>query len=228
MLDWPKENYHESFNHISFAQFSLLDEIETETELYSRALASADWMFFIQFDPSLFRIPVILADAEKYYEAAREAKRLAMENASDEYFSGYLSHNAQIYSMLREIVESDTGGTIQYLAMQLGEEYPDIADSVNDEAAYILQLIDYIKINLDRRDEINGANEKLLRGKFVIIGRVDTGTTDYGANPFHAKYINVGTHAAALDTILNESFLIPLGIWHRVLFLMLFIPLFLF
>jgi adenylate cyclase len=58
------------------------------------------------------------------------------------------------------------------------------------------------------------------------LGRVDTGTTDYGANPFWGKYVNVGTHAVVLDTILSEAFIIPLGKWWHVLILMLFVPLF--
>ena len=29
MLDWPKENYFDKYTHLSFAKFSLLEEIET-------------------------------------------------------------------------------------------------------------------------------------------------------------------------------------------------------
>jgi adenylate cyclase len=65
-----------------------------------------------------------------------------------------------------------------------------------------------------------------VAGRFCILGRVDTGTTDYGTNPFWPKYVNVGTHGAALDTILSGSFILPVGVFWRVLFALLFIPLF--
>jgi adenylate cyclase len=69
-------------------------------------------------------------------------------------------------------------------------------------------------------------NNKMLRDKFCIIGRVDTGTTDYGANPFYGKYVNVGTHGVVLDTILSETFIFPVSAWMNVLFMLIFIPLF--
>ncbi|MDR3122866.1 MAG: CHASE2 domain-containing protein [Treponema sp.] len=57
-----------------------------------------------------------------------------------------------------------------------------------------------------------------LNGKWCVIGRVDTGTTDIGVNPFHGKYVNAGTHAVVLDTILSNSFITPLSIRWSVLF----------
>jgi adenylate cyclase len=65
----------------------------------------------------------------------------------------------------------------------------------------------------------------MLKGKWCIIGRVDTGTTDIGVNPFHGKYVNVGTHAVVLDTILSNSFITPLPLWWSVLFALLLVPL---
>jgi len=226
MLDWPKEDYFESYEHISFADFSLLDDMEAEMEFYTYALASADLIFFAQFDPSLVHVFSILNDLEELYEAKREAKNRAMEYTSDTYFSSYLSYRSRILSLLDELVSLDIDAKVTELAFWLGEEHPEFAEVVEDEAYYIAQLIDAIKINYNRCIELSESNDRMLRDKFVIIGRVDTGTTDYGANPFHGMYINVGTHAVVLDTILSENFIIPLGYWWRVLFLMVFVPLF--
>jgi adenylate cyclase len=225
-LDWPKEDYHDSYNHISFADFSLLDEIEAEIENYSRALLSADTVFFAQFDPSLSRVPIILSAAEKYFEESQKLKSVAMENASDNFFNAYLDYRNEAYSLLKEFISLDIDIKILQLASRLIEEYPENAETIEDEADYISQLTEIIKIDYSRRLEMIAENDKLLRGKFCIIGRVDTGTTDYGANPFYGKYINVGTHGVVLDTILSENFIIPLGIWWRVLFLLIFLPLF--
>jgi adenylate cyclase len=66
----------------------------------------------------------------------------------------------------------------------------------------------------------------MVRGKFCIVGRSDTGTTDIGVNPFLGESENVGTHAVVMDTILSESFITPLGIPWRVLLTLVILPFF--
>ncbi|MCL2706061.1 MAG: CHASE2 domain-containing protein [Spirochaetaceae bacterium] len=227
MLDWPKTDYNESYEHISFADFSLLDEIETELEKYTRALATADIHFFASFDNSLIRVPVIIGNLEEYFETLYMAKHLAVENISDDHFNDYLTQRNKTYGLLGELISMDIDAKITELALLLSEEYPESAHDIQDEADYIISIINILKVNLERRNELSASNDKMLRNKFCIIGRVDTGTTDYGANPFYGKYINVGTHAVVLDTILSESFIIPLGLWSQILFMFIFIPLFL-
>ncbi|MDR3020246.1 MAG: CHASE2 domain-containing protein, partial [Treponema sp.] len=224
MLDWPKTDYIYTYEHISFADFSLLDEIEAELEFYSRILASTELMFFAQFDSSLSRLPIILGNLDGLFDAVHEVKSLAMEHVSDDYFNDYLEYRARAFSLLGEIADLDADARVMELAILLSEEHPDSAEFIEEEADYISQLINAIKINLARQKDLSASNDKMLRDKFVIIGRVDTGTTDYGANPFHGKYINVGTHGVVLDTILSENFIIPLGIWWRVIFMLIFIP----
>jgi len=226
MLDWPKENYPESYKHISFANFSLLDEIEADLENYSHELASADLTFFAQFDSTLATIPVILNDIGELFDAAQTARTHAMEYTSNDSFEAYLEYRNQSYALLAEVLALDTGKKIQALSSRLGEEYPDSAELIADEAEYITTLLDYTDINLQRRNELNESNDQELRDKFCIIGRVDTGTTDYGANPFYGKYINVGTHGVVLDTILSETFINPLGLWWHILFMLILVPLF--
>jgi len=228
MLDWPKEDYTESYTHISFAVFSQLDEIESELELYSRALASADLSFFVGFDRSLSDVPEMLNRIGELFDSAHEARNRAMENLSDISFDVFLEHYNQAYMLLAEIAALDAENKVRELNVLLGEEYPDNAEMIEEEAEYIATLLNYISINLTRRDELTEVIGKSLKDKFAILGRVDTGTTDYGANPFYGKYINVGTHGVVLDTILSESFIIPLGFWWAILFMTVFIPLFFF
>ena len=226
MLDWPKENYLDSFSHISFALFSQLDRIENELELYSRALASADLMFFAQFEPSLRVIPGMLSDIQELFDAARTARNYAMENNSDDLFDAYLHFRAEAHELISAVLAANVNDIIRELTVYLTGEYPDIADIVEDEAAYILSLLNAIEINLNAHKELTDSNTLMLRGKFVIIGRVDTGTTDIGVNPFYGLYINVGTHGAVLDTILSESFITPLSFWWSILFMLIIVPVF--
>jgi adenylate cyclase len=226
MLDWPKEDFHDSYSHISFADFSLLDEIEAELEKYSRALSSADLMLFSQFDASLSAVPLFLDDMKLLFDSAQKIKTNALENLSDESFDAYLEYRNQSYALLAKLLDLGAETKILDLASQLSDEYPESASGITDEAVYISDLIDALKIDLNRWNELTDSIGNAMRDKFCIIGRVDTGTTDYGANPFYGKYVNVGTHAVVLDTILSETFIIPLNRWIQVLFMLLFTPLF--
>jgi adenylate cyclase len=226
MLDWPPENYLDSFRHISFAEFSLLDDIEAEMEQYGRALAAADIHFFSQFDPALARLPRIAAAMDVLFNAAEAAKTHALENCSGESFAAYVDYRAKIRSTLREIIALDPAARINALLGGLDEAFPENSKAIRSEAEYISTLVHYLGIDLGRYGEISGRMERELKDKFCILGRVDTGTTDIGVNPFWGEYVNVGTHGVVLDTILSRSFIIPLDMWWSVLFPLVFIPLF--
>jgi len=226
MLDWPKKDYIDSYTHVSFADFSLLDEIEAEIEKYSRALADADIMLFTNQDSSLNFIPVALGNMSEYLDAAHESKNHAMENASHGSFDAFLEYRDSAYYLLQEILQEEPAAKIETISVQLSEKHPELSGDIEDEADYIVSLLNALEINLSRHRELTESNKKTFNDNFVIIGRVDTGTTDYGANPFYGKYVNVGTHGVVLDTILSKSFIVCLdNIW-KILFMLIFIPLF--
>jgi len=226
MLDWPKKDYNDSYTHVSFAEFSLLDEMEAEIEKYSRVLAAEDMEIFSQLDKSLISIPVILGNMTQLLDAARESRNSAMENTSNDSFDTFLEYRNDAYEMLGEILKDDPSAKIKLISVRLMEMYPNLTDEIEDEADYLISLFDVLKIDLTRYQEITDENIKYLNDKFVIIGRVDTGTTDYGANPFYGKYINVGTHGVVLDTILSKSFIVCLdNIW-KIIFMLIFVPFF--
>ncbi|WP_461255596.1 CHASE2 domain-containing protein [Treponema sp. R80B11-R83G3] len=226
MLDWPKKDYNDSYTHVSFAEFSLLDEIEAEIEKYSRALAAEDMSFFSQLDKTLIPIPVVLSNMTQFLDMARESRNNAMENASNDSFGAFLEYRNRAYEMLGEVLKDDPVSKIKAVSDQLIEMNPNLSGEIEDEADYIISLFNVLEVNLARYQEITDYNIKNLNDKFVIIGRVDTGTTDYGANPFYGKYINVGTHGVVLDTILTKSFIVCLdNIW-KIIFMLIFVPLF--
>ncbi|MCL2243091.1 MAG: CHASE2 domain-containing protein [Treponema sp.] len=228
MLDWPKDDYTDSYAHRSFGYFCMLDDIEAELENYNRYLTSAQWYFFAQFEPSLRQIPAILYDIADLFDEAREAKNSAMENTDDSAFNAYLECRKCAHDLLAEITGMDAVNRIQNISGTLSAEYPENAAEITEEAEFIAMFVSYIDINLKRHAELTKENDEMLRDKFVVLGRVDTGTTDYGANPFYGKYINVGTHGVVLDTILSESFIRPVRFWWCILFMLIFIPLFFF
>jgi adenylate cyclase len=226
MLDWPPYDYRQSYSHISFADFSLLEDIESELEEYSRALGSVDISFFAQFEPSLSALSRIAWELQEHLNAARLLRSTALEQGSSESYDAYREERRQSHALIRKLLEADAGLRIEELLPRIEAEFPQNFFVVRKEAEYIISLLEYLKIDLDRYEELSSSLRRKVEDKFCILGRVDTGTTDIGANPFWAEYVNVGTHAVVLDMILSESFIRPLGIAWRIIFTLAFVPLF--
>jgi len=226
ILDWPKTNYNDSYTpHISFAVFNELDDIEVEIIKYVHALSSAELDFFAEYDSLFSSVKINLLDMINLFDASYESKSYAMENTDNNAFSDYLEYRKHAYGIMREIINNDPITKIESICMYLVQERPEIAEALAEESEYIVLLLETLKAYLDLHNEISENNDKNLRGKFVIIGRTDTGTTDYGANPFFGKYINVGTHGVVLDTILSESFIISVDHWLKILIMLVFVSL---
>jgi len=226
MLDWPKENYIDSYTHISFAVFSQLDEMEADLDLYSRALASAGLEYFSQFDSALEDLPGTLFGICGLLDASIAARNRAMEDNSSDSFDAHIAYRGMAYELIAGIAELDTENMIKTLSDLLCEKFPDDAEAIEDKAGYIIQLAGVLGANLAYHKELNEKTKAAFNDKFCILGRVDTGTTDYGSNPFYGKYINVGTHGVVLDTILSESFLTPVSFVWMALLMILFVPVF--
>jgi len=226
LLDWPKTDYKRSFSHISFSDFSLLEELEIELEHYIQTLVDTDIAFFAEREPSLARIPLIIMDIVNFIDKIRVNRAEALENCSDEAFKNYTDCRRISRGLLREILNLDPEEKITELVEELAEQYPGSADAIIDEAEYIVNLLKYIRIDMDKYESIKEKIENTVNDRFCVLGRVDTGTTDIGSNPFHSEYVNVGTHGVVLDMILSGSFINPIGIYWQGLFALLFVILF--
>jgi len=226
LIDWPRENYFGKFRHVSFVYFSLMDDLEAEMEQYVRALDTADIVFFSQFDPALERVPFIVRNLANLFDAIHDAREHAMENASGESFAAYVDFRRQSRILIREILDIDPAARVNDMLPDLVDAFPWATEQLYDEAGFISVLTEFLAINLNRYEEIDDRLENYFRDKFVILGRVDTGTTDIGANPFWGEYINVGTHGVVLDMILSESFIALVDVHWRILFALVFVLLY--
>ena len=226
MLDWPKQDYLDSYSHISYLDFSVLEDIEADLEKYARAFSSTNIPFFNQFDPSLSRVTLISLNLETLFDKIAADKNDALENCSDESFAEFLDDRSQSRDLIQDLLDIDPGTKINAMIPELAERFPQDADAIRDEAAYITALTDNLKTNLVDYQELSKSIRDKVDGKFCILGRVDTGTTDIGANPFYGKYVNVGTHGVVADMILSDSFIsYPDKLW-QALFALIFVPLF--
>ncbi|MCL2831758.1 MAG: adenylate/guanylate cyclase domain-containing protein [Treponema sp.] len=226
LLDWPKKKYVDSYTHISFTEFSLLEDFEASLEKYARALSDVDINFFVQFDDSLMRIPIIIGDLAQTYDSIQSYKALALDNSSDEYFGKYLDSREQSRSLIKELLDLEPAAKINAMLPDLTETFPESAAAINDEAGYITDLTNVLGEYLDEYNSQRTMIENKVRDKFCILGRVDTGTTDIGANPFDPEYVNVGTHGVILDMILSQSFITPVAPYWEILFTIVFMALF--
>jgi adenylate cyclase len=227
LLDWPKTDFKYSYNHISFYDFSLMEELELQLEQYTLALGNTEIGLFSALEPSLARIPLIIMDLEKLFDVIHPARAEALKNCSDESFKTYVDCRRISRGLMREILNIDPEVKVNALIPKLEEQYPNNADVIRDEAEYISTLAEYLRINLDRYESINEKLENMVNDKFCILGRVDTGTTDIGSNPFYSEYVNVGTHGVIMDMILSGSFITPTGIYWQTLIALFFVTLFL-
>jgi len=226
LLDWPPENFTDSYRHISFADFSQLEEIESELEYYSRALLDADVLFFARFDSSLANIPLIGEELEELFDEIPAYKTAALEKCSDDFFNKYTESRAKSRALIGNILSLNPAEKIKGIAGQLKGTADDAQQGlINDEAQYIANLCNALSVDMDAYTKISANIENKVRDSFCILGRVDTGTTDIGTNPFWPEYVNVGTHAVVLDTILSESFITPLSVLWLILICLAGVPL---
>jgi adenylate cyclase len=218
MLDWPKTDFPESFTHVSFEDFSRLEQLEFQIEQYLAELEKTQVLFFAQFDETIGPATSVIYQGGALLRQSRDALSRALAEQSDEHFQRRLALRDEGMALLHSFAEFGLPAKLLALAEEIGVEYPEDATAIQEEAAYIAQLAGYLETAERQHAENQAKLREIFTDKFCIIGRVDTGTTDIGVNPFYSKYINVGTHGAVLDTILRESFITPLSsLWRAVL-----------
>jgi adenylate cyclase len=213
MLDWPPTNYNETYTHISFARFSFLEEYLAHIKEYLGGMVSVRGVF-----PGLSEsAETILA----LFGGADDALNRALETASDADFDLYISLRDEALALTGELL----AGAPDYLEEELRSrsEHPDY-DVLLEDAGYCGVLLDYLETELSDTLDTQAYLGEALKGKFCVLGRVDTGTTDIGVNPFYGEYVNVGTHGVLLDTVLSQSFITPLSSVWSVILTFLLVP----
>ena len=223
LLDWPPELYVDSFAHVSFVKLAALEEYQAHIEEYLSALSFANANIFPVITE---RAPAIL----RLFETAAEMKGKALEECSDALFAEYLSLRGrgleQTGAFLAAIAgQQYTDEAARRIIAAAGNNDPALAAAVEEEAGYCQTLLEYIDTELNAFFTVHRELQTALDGKFCVVGRVDTGTTDIGSTPFHGEYVNAGTHAVVLDSVLRGSFIVPLPALWSVLFALFLTPL---
>lgn len=214
LLDWPLEDYVNSYTHFSFAALSRLAQNQADIERLVGMISSSENLYtFISLDNTLSEVPALLYRVEDLFKAANKERERALAETSDEAFNAYLAFRNEAWEMLYYFKDLEFSVKIKTLGDELALLYPDQAEVITEEINYLWTLAHNMISSLDNFDIIHASLGKALKGKFCVVGQTDAGTTDIGVNPFHQEYVNVGTHGVVSDTILSESFIVWLS--HR-------------
>jgi adenylate cyclase len=108
--------------------------------------------------------------------------------------------------MLDEIERQRQGGE---LSQQQAEQMDALEEDVNNVFSRTREIYNALR---EQRQHL----EQELADSFVFTGFTATATTDIGVTPFDERYVNLGVHAAVLNTLLSGAFLSEAPRWAAV------------
>ena len=210
LINWPKSGYADSFNHMSY--YYLILHGRQEQQLISNLKVFNEKQYFYYYEGDYNPLEL--------YAYGSDLKNDILLGASTESLLDYREIRDLFFEETGNFLSGTTLNTITGIIDDIlaSDEYSD------DEKAYYAELrteteADFELVlegyeDLVKTREILDAN---LNGAFCIIGLTATSTSDIGVNPFEKTYMNVGTHASLVNTILSESFLDMLPWWYSAL-----------
>jgi adenylate cyclase len=218
LLDWPRTSYMDTFTHISFSQLSLLETCQSNFAYYLEALGDVDRSIFPGIADGA-------GEALALFQAAAAERSRALAFQDDAAFAAYCRLRDEGRTRAEAFVAEGSASLDATLArIAYGMEDGELRAALEEHAGYCALLLEYLQTELRAYADIHAYLSANLQNKMCVIGRVDTGTTDIGVNPFYGEYVNAGTHGVALDTILSRSFINPLPQWWSMALALLWVP----
>ena len=216
LIRWPKKNYQNSFTHIPF--YLLIDYAESGEKTASslRLLrANQGWNLGPGYAP--------IDTCMQLWDESEELRRTALESGAVQDKEAWLTAVQTYWDTVKSFFETDYGTSVAHLfdeAKQAGN--PEDAKLYDQVKADFGTLYANAVTSYNRHTELETVLAGKLKDAFCIIGWSSTGTTDIGVNPFHSEYVNVGTHAAVANTILQRDFLQQAPVWVSALLAIVF------
>jgi adenylate cyclase len=207
LLRWPKKTYDASFSHVSF--YKLLEYLTNTERLVSnlRSLRSIEaWSLIAGTNP--VDAPIAAWTLES------DLRRAALESGTAEDRAAWLTAKVEAKAATAAFVSA---GWDQRVAAALAKARSSAKSA--DKVLYDSIQARFSSLHGNCVDAVHKIDEQgrelqaKLAGAFCVIGWTATATTDMGANPFNKSYVNVGTHAAVANTILQQDFIAPVPAW---------------
>jgi adenylate cyclase len=207
LINWPKKSYSDSFRHLTWAELVGHRRLEQDLVHNLKIMEAAGYL-------SYFEGGYVPMDAYRYAEKIlQEVLQGGDPQAVEEYvhtrqalFDDLLAYlqgpaESRIMDQLEAILASEEVSDAEKV------QYREIRDQVPAVFGPTRKLA----------EDLSALRSRLaaeVAGSFCIIGWTATSTTDIGVNPFAEEYVNVGTHAAVANTILQGRFLDELPWWY--------------
>jgi len=207
LIRWPKKEYLDSFQHIPF--YRLLEHrsggesVATHLRLLR---ANQGW----SLGPGLAPIDACLSA----WTLAEDARHAALENGGESQRQAWLEATREYWETVAGFLDQGFGTDVPALF----DEARDADDPVNAPLYDAIKedfsrLYANVEVSHGNHARLDEALRARLAGAYCIIGWTSSATTDIGVNPFIEQYVNVGTHAAVANTILQRDFLYEAPLW---------------
>ncbi|HCM27501.1 MAG TPA: adenylate/guanylate cyclase domain-containing protein [Treponema sp.] len=200
-IRWPRDNYDESFRHVSIYRLIKYRDDEEMLAATLRGLRDIEaWALVPGANPVEKSIVA--------WEAAEAARAAALSSGTADDKAAWLQAKASYRSELDTFLSAGWDATMADLMARAKAAAPAAEARLYDEIAGRFAALHGNCAEAARIiEEESAALRSELSGAFCVIGWTATATTDMGANPFEESYVNVGTHAAVANTILQRDFL---------------------
>jgi adenylate cyclase len=215
LIHWPKATFIESFKHISYYELVYHDEQLADLIHNLNIMEQSGYLQYYEGDRDLLRA----------YDYAESIKEDVLAGGDPEQMEEFREVRTYFFSEVGNLLSGGAEETLlAELEAVLGSEGLSQAqreqlESLREEIPQVFESTNTIYENVM---ETRNTVEDAVAGSYVIIGYTGTGTTDIGVNPFEKEYMNVGTHAAIVNTILTEDFMDDTPWWYSGLLAAIF------
>ena len=209
LINWPKAEFMDTYRHMSFYELILHQRFE-ENLIYNLDLMAEFGIL------NLLGASDILAP----YQEAEALKNNVLEGGDTELIKEYRDVRADFFAAVGEFLKSDAeASVIEYIDDSLASpDFPEEFKSVYVDLK--ARTPEIFKNTRDIYDGLEISRQKLtghLKDSFCILGWIGTSTTDIGVTPFEERFMNVGTHASVVNTILSGRYLDDLPWWYSAI-----------
>ncbi len=200
LINWPKAEYEDSFRHVTY--WRLVRDWLDEESMVERLRAMEAQNFLFYYDQG----DVIL----QLYDYTEQLREDVLAGGDPAQIDEWRELRAQFFATIGDLLDSGARDDLLAdvrAALDSGDLDPQLeADYrfVEDEAT---RLYDELGRIYEGFTDNRAVLTEEISGSFIIIGHVGTSTTDIGVTPFDEEYMNVGTHASVVNTILQQQFL---------------------
>jgi adenylate cyclase len=200
LINWPKAEYLDTFRHMTY--WRLVKDWQDEQEMVERLRAMRERNYLFYYDQA----DVIL----ELYDYTKQLEDDVLAGGDRAQLEEWRELRAQFFDTIGDLLASDAEERL-LADVSAALESDELDESLRGDYAFVLEDAQRLYDGLKSFYDDFVANRAVLReeipGSFIIIGHVGTSTTDIGVTPFDAEYMNVGTHASLVNTILEQNFL---------------------